>query len=419
MTVPRRNWGDHVIAGRRLHEPRSLDELATVVVGSTHLRVVGTGHTFNDLPDSRGDLVSLHALPRRLDVAPDGRVTLDGATRYVDLCGPLDQQGRALEAMASLPHISVAGACATGTHGSGDRVGSLASAVSAMEVMTAGGEIVRVERATAPDELDAMAVSLGAMGVVTALTLDTVPSYPMRQDIYEDVALGTVVERLDDITALGHSVSLFTTWQGRRFHQVWCKQRMAEERDPSAIADILGARPALEPRHPVPGHDAAACTSQLGLPGPWHERLPHFRGDHVPSSGHELQSEYLIDRQDATTALVALFEASPGFAAVCQVSEVRTIAADDAWLSPAHGRPSVAIHFTWQPDRAAVLEALQVVERTIAPFDPRPHWGKLWTMPVERVRASYPRVEAVAAVRDRWDPGRVFSNRAVEALLGH
>jgi xylitol oxidase len=239
----------------------------------------------------------------------------------------------------------------------------------------------------------------------------------MRQDVYERVSLDTVLDRFDDITAAADSVSLFTTWRDRLFHQVWCKRRSADA-DGSAIAALLGGLPADGPRHPIPGHDPSACTTQMGVPGPWHERLPHFRTDRTPSSGRELQSEYLVDRRDGPAAIAALFQASDRFAHVVLVSEVRTVAADDLWISPAAGRSSVAIHFTWLPDLEAVLDAVSVVETTLTAFDPRPHWGKMWELPVEPVRASYPRFVDFVDLCDRWDPERKFANRYVDALLG-
>jgi xylitol oxidase len=419
VTTPRRNWaGDRVIAGERLHEPRSLGELRELVARLPHVRAVGSGHTFNDLPDSRGDLVSLEAMPRHLEVDPQGTVTIGGAMRYAAVCEPLDRAGFALEAMASLAHISVAGACATGTHGSGDRTRSLAAAVTAMDVVTATGDLVTIDRSTPAGELAGVVVSLGALGIVTGITLETVPRYEVRQDVYEDVLLDSVVDQLDVVTALADSVSLFTTWRDRRFHQVWCKARSDQEYDPARVAEVLRGRRAIVPHHPIPGHDPVACTTQLGVIGPWHERLPHFRSDQVPSSGAELQSEYLIDRRDGARALRALFDASAGFASVCQVSEVRTVESDDLWLSPAFGRPSLALHFTWQLDHARVAEALPVVEAALAPYGPRPHWGKMWTMPVGRVRAGQPRLADFVALRERWDPGRKFANRYIDALLG-
>jgi xylitol oxidase len=419
MSSSRTNWaGNHHIAGGRVHEPRSIDELRDLVIGQRHLRVLGTGHTFNALPDSRGDLVSLATMPKRFEVDPDGTITVGGATRYADLSEPTDRAGFALEAMASLPHISVAGACATGTHGSGDRTRSLAAAVSGIELMTAAGEIVQVRRRQDGAQLPGLIVSLGAVGVVTSVTLDVVPRYDVRQVVYEDAPADRILDRFDAVTSAASSVSLFTVWDERRFHQVWCKQRSDQPHDPSAVGRLLGARRADGPRHPIPGHDAAACTPQSDVPGAWFERLPHFRSDRTPSSGNELQSEYLVDRDHGPAALAALFKIGTRIVPALMVSEVRTVAADDLWLSPSFGRASVAVHFTWHPDPVAVRDAVALVEEALAPFDPRPHWGKVWDMPIGSVRASYPRLADFADLRDRWDPERRFSNDFVQAVLG-
>jgi xylitol oxidase len=413
------NWArSHVIAGRRLRQPRSVDELQELVAQRPAVRAIGTGHTFNELPDSPGDLVSLAALPRRYEPGRDGTVTVDAGVRYADIADRLDRDGVALEAMASLAHLSVAGACATGTHGSGDRTGSLATAVAGLELVTASGSVVRIRRSAAASDLPGVVVSLGAFGIVTAMTLDVVPRYEVHQVVYQDVPLDRVLARFDEVTSAGTSVSLFTRWQASGFHQVWCKQRAGGGSGAGALTELLGRRPADGPRHPIPGHDPSACTAQGGIPGPWHERLPHFRADRTPSSGHELQSEYLLDRRHGPAALAALSALGRALAPALLVSEVRTVAADDLWLSPAYGRPSVAVHFTWRPDREAVTHAVSVVERALAPFDPRPHWGKVWSLPIAAVRASFPRYGEVVALRDRWDPGRKFTNRYVDTLLG-
>jgi len=417
MAPSRTNWaGNHVIAGRQILEPRSMTELQEIVATARHLRVLGTGHTFNDLPDSRGDLISLAHMPRRFEVG-DGTVAVDASTRYGDFCEPLDRAGFGLEALASLGHIGVAGACATGTHGSGDRTKCLPAAVAALDIVTAEGELVEVRPSATGGDLPGLAVALGAVGVVTSVTLDVVPRYEVRQDVYEDVPLASVLDRFDEVTSAADSVSLFTLWEGRRFHQVWCKRR-SDDADHGAMVRLLGGVPADGPRHPIPGHDPDACTEQMGVAGPWHERLPHFRTDRTPSSGEELQSEYVVDRRDGPAAIAALFDASDAFARVVQVSEVRTVAADDLWISPSAGRSSVAIHFTWFPKLEPVLAAVSAVESVLAPFHPRPHWGKIWTLPVESVRATYPRFADFATLCDRWDPERKFANRYVDSLLG-
>jgi xylitol oxidase len=410
------NWaGNHAYVAARLHEPESIGQLQEIVGNARSLRVLGSRHSFNDIADTTGDLVSLHRLPRvfELDRAT-GTVTVDGGVRYGELCGPLDAAGFALHNLASLPHISVAGACATATHGSGDRSGNLATAVSALEVVTADGEVAVFARDRDPDAFNGAVVSLGGLGVVTSLTLQLQPAFRMRQDLYEDLPLARVADHFDEITSSADSVSLFTEWRGPLFEQVWLKRRVPDGDDFEPSPDMFGATRATVPIHPIRRMSAAACTEQLGVPGPWHERLPHFRMDHTPSSGAELQSEYLIPRQHAVDALLAIDRIRDRFAALLQVSEVRTVASDVLWMSTAFGRPSVAIHFTWQPDWDAVHRVLPTIEDALARFEPRPHWGKVFTLPPETIRSAYEKLPEFTALLRRHDPLGKFGN----AFLG-
>ncbi len=414
------NWaGNHAYAARALHEPASVEELQELVAGGRALRVLGSRHSFNDIADTTGDLISLARLPRVFELDRDaGTVTVDGGVRYGELCGPLDAAGFALHALASLPHISVAGACATATHGSGDHSGNLATAVVAMELVRADGELVALSRANDPAIFDGAVVGLGALGAVTRLTLRLEPAFQVRQDVYEGLSLGEVADHFDEITALADSVSLFTEWQGSGFEQVWLKRRVEEGRAFDPPPAILGATRATVPFHPIRGMSTDACTEQLGVPGPWHARLPHFRMDHTPSAGAELQTEYLMPRRHAVDALLAVDGLRDRFAPLLQVSEVRTVAADDLWISTAMGRDSVALHFTWHPDWPGVRAVLPALEAALAPFEPRPHWGKLSTMAPEAIRAAYPRLADFGALVDRYDPQGTFQNDFLRRVLG-
>ena len=358
-------------------------------------------------------------MPRVFELDRDARtVTVDGGARYGELCGPLHAAGFALNNLASLPHISVAGACATATHGSGDRIGNLATAVAALEVVTADGEVVAFVRDRDP-AFDGAVVGLGALGAVTRLTLDLQPTFQVRQDIYERLPFATAVERFDEISASADSVSLFTDWRGPTIDQVWLKRRVPE-RDPfEAPATFFGATRATIPIHPIRRMPPDALTEQLGVPGPWHERLPHFRMDFMPSSGAELQSEYFIPREHASAALVAVDAVRSAFAALLQISEIRTVAADGLWMSTAFGRASVAIHFTWQPEQEAVRAVLPVLERALAPFDPRPHWGKLSTMPADATRSSYTHLRGFVELIERHDPRGTFRNDFLARTILH
>ncbi|RJL35913.1 FAD-binding protein [Bailinhaonella thermotolerans] len=397
-----RNWAGNVTFGARAaHRPACLGELRRLVAGARRVRALGSGHSFSDVADGPGDLILLDRMPRIVEI--DGaarRVRVSAGTTYAELAPALHEAGLALENMASLPHISIAGSCATGTHGSGDGNRSLAAAVSGVELVTADGSTLELARGDA--DFPGAVVALGALGVVTALTLDLVPAFELRQYVREGLEPDALAD-FDAIMAGGHSVSLFTDW---RRTSVWLKRREEFDRD-----EWYGTRPADGPRHPIAGMPAGSCTRQLGEPGPWHERLPHFRADAPPSgAGDELQSEFLMPRAHAAAALRALFAVGDRIRPVLRVSEVRTVAADDLWLSPFRGRDSVAVHFTWIRDPAAVLPVIGLVEEALAPYDPRPHWGKLFT--------RWP--ACPGGFRDlagRLDPGGKFANAFLDRLL--
>ena len=253
-------------------------------------------------------------------------------------------------------------------------------------------------------------VSLGALGAVVRLTLAVEPTYLVRQDLYEDLSLADAVAHFDEISSSADSVSLFTEWRGPLIEQVWLKRRVGAGPDYKPPPTMFGATRATVPIHPIRRMPAVALTDQLGVPGPWHERLPHFRMDHTPSAGAEIQTEYLIPRGHAASALLALDAVRERFQPLLQVSEVRTVAADDLWMSTAGGRASVALHFTWQPDATALGRILPIVEGALAPFDPRPHWGKVFTIAPEVVRAAYAELPGFVELIRSYDPDGTFHN---------
>jgi xylitol oxidase len=194
-------------------------------------------------------------------------------------------------------------------------------------------------------------------------------------------------------------VSLFTDWATVR---AWVKAT-------GPLTDWFGLRPADGPRHPIPGVPAEWCTTQGGEPGPWFERLPHFRADFTPSAGDELQSEFMVPRAHATAAIEVLRAAGDRIRPVLQISEIRTVARDDLWLSPMFERDVVCFHFTWIADTARVLPVVELVEELLAPYEPRPHWGKVFT------RAPRPHPGFAALARE-FDPKGVFAN---DFLIGN
>ena len=421
--VARTNWaGNVVFHPNAFHSPTTLEELQHIVAASHAARVLGGGHSFSPVADTPGDMISLSAMPHILEIDDAARtVRVDASVRYGTLARELHRTGWALPNLGSLPHITVAGACATGTHGSGDRNGSLATAVASIELVTACGDVVVLDRERDPDVFPGAVVTLGTLGAVFALTLQIEPTFDVRQSVYDDVPWPGVLARLDELFAAGYSVSLFTSWARPVFDQVWVKQRIADiasgTSDSSPIVDWLAPRAATTSRHPVAGVDPIVCTDQLGVTGPWHERLPHFRLDFIPSTGDELQSEYFVDRRDAVAALKALEPMSDRIATVVQTCELRTIAADSLWLSMCCGRDSLAVHFTWVPDMSRVAPVLAEVESRLAPFGARPHWGKVFSIEPADVAALIPRLADAATLAAQFDPAGAFRNEFTDRYL--
>ncbi|MGW3646321.1 FAD-binding protein [Streptomyces sp. NPDC000878] len=407
------NWAGNIIyTPKELHRPHTPAALRALVAESARVRVLGSGHSFNEIaePGDGGVLLSLAALPPEIDVDTAARtVRVGGGVRYAELARVVHGRGLALHNMASLPHISVAGSVATGTHGSGVGNGSLAAPVREVELVTADGSTVTIARGE--DGFDGAVTALGALGVVTALTLDLEADFEVEQYVFTELPLDGL--DFEAVAGAAYSVSLFTDWRGPGFRQVWLKRRSDQ-----TLPDFPWAAPATEAMHPVPGMPAVNCTEQFGVPGPWNERLPHFRAEFTPSSGEELQSEYLLPRPYALDALRSLDAIRDVVAPVLQVCEVRTIAADDQWLSPAHGRDSVAFHFTWVADTEAVLPVVRRVETALNPFGPRPHWGKVFAVPPEVLRGRYPRLPDFTALATSLDPSAKFTNAFVREMLG-
>ena len=409
-----RNWaGNHAYRAGTVHRPETLEQVREIVARAPRIRVLGSRHSFTDIADADA-LLSLDGLPPDIAVDPVARtVSCAGAVRYGELAGPLAAAGLALHNLASLPHISVAGAVATATHGSGDANGNLATAVAALELVTPSGELLTARRGD--PGFDGLVVGLGALGAVTRLTLDAEPDYQVRQRVFEGLSWEALAEHLDAIAACGDSVSVFTRW-GDDVDQVWVKSRVGPEPE-APRADLFGARPATVERHPILGLDPVNCTAQLGRAGPWWDRLPHFRMGFTPSAGEELQSEYLVPRLHALAAIDAVRGLAGSVRPLLQVSELRTVAADELWMSPQHGGATLGIHFTWRPDQPAVERALAGVEAALAPFAARPHWGKLFLAGSADLRPLYPRAPDFLALAERLDPRGAFRNAWLERVL--
>ncbi|MDQ3701293.1 MAG: FAD-binding protein [Chloroflexota bacterium] len=413
------NWaGNITYSAPRLHFPETVEQVQQLVRRSRKLKVLGARHSFSDIADSREDLISLDQMDRVLVVDRERHtVTVDAGVRYGPLCRQLHAQGYALHNLASLPHIAVAGACATATHGSGDRNGNLATAVAGMELVTADGARVALSRDRHDEHFPGAVVGLGGLGVVTTLTLDVVPAFEVQQAVYEDLPLARLEEHFDDIMSSAYSVSLFTDWQHERVNQAWLKRRVADGATLALDPEFFGATLARSDRHPIIGRSAEACTAQMGIPGPWYDRLPHFRMEFTPSAGEELQTEYFVPRQHAIAALRVIYGLRKQLAPLLQISEVRTIAADDLWMSPSYQQACVAFHFTWEKDWEAVRQLLPLIEEHLAPLHARPHWGKLFTMPAMRVHSLYPKLPAFQRLLRFYDPQGKFGNPFLDRYI--
>jgi xylitol oxidase len=414
-----RNWaGNYSYRAAQTHQPETVEQIQELVRSRPRLKALGTRHSFNDIADSPGDIISLEKFDKILGLDHEQHtVTVEAGVRYGQLARWLHGEGYALHNMASLPHISVAGACTTATHGSGDRLGNLATAVSAIELVTGKGDIVTLSRERDGEQFEGAVVGLGGLGVVTKLTLDVSPTFQMQQDVYEDLPFAALEEHYDDLTSRIYSVSLFTDWREARFNQVWLKRHVPDGISLKADPELFGARLAAKNLHPLINISAEHCTEQMGICGPWFERLPHFRMDFTPSSGEELQSEYIIPRQHTFAALRAIAGVREHIAPLLQISEVRTIAADKLWMSPSYHRDSAAIHFTWKQDWEAVRNVLPMIEEKLGPFEARPHWGKLFTMSHERLQSLYEKMSDFQALLQHYDPQGKFRNEFLDKYI--
>jgi xylitol oxidase len=384
-----------------------MDELRMVVARAPKLHALGSRHSFNDIADA-AELVSLDRIDHSIEIDSAGRtVTVSGSMRYGDLALALEREGWALHNMASLPHISVAGAVATATHGSGDRNGNLASAVVGLELVTSDGDLLRVARGD--EHFAGMVVGLGALGVVTRLTLEIQPSYQVCQHVFEHLDWDVLLDRFDEVMSSADSVSLFTNF-GETVDEVWLKSRVNLGEPVPDREHLFGARAAARPLHPVPALNAENCTEQLGVPGAWLHRLPHFRLDAVPASGDEVQAEYMVARPHAVPALRVLREVIPRFQPHLWTAEIRTVAGDDLWLSTAYGADTVCLHFSWRSDLDAVAKLLPVVEDALAPFAPKPHWGKLFRAPAAVLATRYERLADFRRLAETLDSRGAFRN---------
>jgi alditol oxidase len=410
-TTTRTNWAKNLTYSTdRLYLPESVDEARKIIKSCKKIKALGARHSFNNIADSTANQISLkHFGQMDLD-AKSRTITVGGGVKYGDLCPYLDEHGFMVHNLASLPHVTVAGACATGTHGSGNLNGNLSTAVTALEFITADGEMVTASRKQDGEKFEGMVVALGGLGVVTKVTLGVQPAFQMTQVVYENLPFKHLENHLDEIFSSGYSVSLFTDWQNHQASEVWIKRRYEAGTSSDLGLEFFDAKRAIKKLHPIAALSAEACTEQMDIPGPWYERLPHFKMNFTPSSGDELQSEYFVPRDKGYEAIRAVEELRDRITPHLLITELRTIDADNLWMSPCYKRQSMTIHFTWKPEWPAVRELLPQIEVKLEPFQVRPHWAKLFTMSPARLGSRHEKLADFQKLLAQYDPRGKFRN---------
>lgn len=414
-----KNWAGNIeYSTSNVFYPKSVEEVQGLVKKCSKLRALGTRHCFNRIADSNHNLISTKEMNKVVALDANAHtVTVEGGIKYGELCPYLDEKGFALHNLASLPHISVAGSCTTATHGSGVGNGNLATAVKALDIVTADGNVVHLSRDKDGEKFLASVVGLGAFGVITQVTLAIQPTYMMRQNVYVKLSMSQLKEHFKKIMSAGYSVSLFTDWQTESINEVWIKSRVEDGINYNAMPEFFGAKAATKNMHPIAELSAENCTEQMGVPGPWYERLPHFKMGFTPSSGKELQAEYFIPAHNAVDAILAVARLGKQIGPHLFISEIRTIAADNLWMSPCRKQASVTIHFTWKQEWSEVSKLLPLIEKELDQFNERPHWGKLFTMSPKLLASRYEKLPEFKKMVATYDPEGKFRNEFLNSTI--
>ena len=413
------NWaGNLEYSTDHVYYPKTVQEVQEIVKKCNKLRPLGSRHSFNKIADSTENLISLKELNKvvSLDKASN-TVTVEGGMRYGELAPWLHENGYALHNLASLPHITITGSCATGTHGSGVKNGNLSTAVSAMEFVNAAGDLVTLSNKKDGEQFLGAVVGLGALGVVTKITLDLLATFNMKQVVYRNLPMKELEKNFDAIMSSGYSVSLFTDWKNKNINEVWIKSRVDDGSSGVIAPEFYGAKAATQNMHPVEDQSAENCTEQMGVAGPWFERLPHFKMGFTPSTGKELQAEYFVPIEHAYEAMMAIEKLHEKISPHIFISEIRTINADNLWMSPCYKKTCVSIHTTWKQEVDTVNSLLPLVEDQLAPFNARPHWAKLFTMPPSILQSRIEKLADFKQLLNHYDPKGKFRNNFINTNL--
>lgn len=415
--VGRTNWaGNYTYSTDNLVAPKTVEELQELIKSYKKVKGLGTMHCFNGIADSKFNQISTAALNKVISLDKENEtITVESGIKYGEFCEYLDKNGFALHNLASLPHISVAGACSTSTHGSGISNGSLATAAIALEMVNGKGEVVRLTKEKNREEFLMAIVSLGALGIITKVTLKVQPTFKMKQVVYQNMPMAALEKDFEKIMASGYSVSLFTDWKNKNVSEVWIKVKSDDVKE--FAPEFYGAKLANKNLHPIASADPVNCTDQMGVDGTWYERMPHFKMGFTPSSGKELQAEYFVNIKDAYQAFMAIEKLNEKVAPLLFITEIRTIAADEIPISPFYKKTCLAIHFTWKQEVDAVMALLPEVEKALEPFGARPHWGKVFTLQPFVLQGRIEKLNEFKALMIKHDPEGKFRNDFIETNL--
>jgi alditol oxidase len=412
-----KNWaGNLEYSTGNVYYPKTVAEVQETVKKYKKIKALGSRHSFNKIADSTDNQLSLTELNKMVSLDTTAHtVIVEAGMRYGELAPILQEKGYALHNLASLPHITIAGSVATATHGSGVENGNLSTQVSAIEFVTADGDLITLSKQKDGDKFYGAVVGLGALGVVTKLTLDLLPTFNMRQVVYRNLPMSALKDNFMAIVSSGYSVSLFTNWNNKNINEVWIKSKVDGI---TAIApDLFGAKAATQNMHPVEDQSAENCTEQMGVPGPWYERMPHFKMGFKPSTGKELQAEYFVPIEHAYDAIMAMESLHEKTTPHMFISEIRTINADDFWMSPCYKQTCISLHTTWKQETDEVMKLLPMVEEKLAPFNPKPHWAKLFTMPPAVLQSKYQKLNDFRQLAKQYDPNGKFQNEFLQNNL--
>ncbi|WP_345948945.1 FAD-binding protein [Mucilaginibacter sp. PAMB04274] len=416
-----KNWAENIeFSTDNLYYPESISEIQEIVKRCKKIRVFGSRHSFNRIADSDANMISLSALNKVIDInEKEHTVTVQGGIRYSELAPYLYKKGYALPNLASLPHITIEGAVATATHGSGVSLGNLATSVSAIEFVDATGALVHLTRKDHASEFAGAVVSLGALGIVTKITLDLVPTFDMTQVVYLNMPMKTLKNNMLAVLSASYSVSLFTNWANQNVSEVWLIDKAINGATAEIKSEFYGAKAARNNVHPVIDQSAEKVTDQMGVPGPWFERMPHFKMGFKPSTGKELQSEFFVGIEHAYDAMMAIEQLHKQITPHLFITEIRTIKGDDLWMSPCYQQDCVAFHFTWKQENEAVNSVVNQIEEKLAAYRVRPHWAKIFTLKPEVLQLRYERLHDFKSLMKRYDPQGKFRNDFIDRnLLG-